>query len=283
MLGTTDRTSARRRGTEVSTCGKRRRWTTEQKHKIVAEGMEPDVSVAMVARQHGISTGQFYAWRQQLLLRRALDTGADSVPNLAGIDAATSAPRVEPAFPAPGAAIPQTEGGLIQRGRVGRAGEGHGHGAKLILLGEVAERTEMIDIRCWHCDRHGHYRTARLVAPTSRLPTCWTSLPPTAGSGSSRIGMIGARPIARICRACSRRASACWSAADPARIPSPPARSLATADPRPLGPSRGRSRRAGSASGDRRPREPLAGFLRLGKCASRRSTSGAPARYDGKC
>jgi len=98
---TTDRTSARRLGTEVSTCGKRRRWTTEQKHKIVAEGMEPDVSAAMVARQHGISTGQFYAWRQQLLLRRALDTGADSVPNLAGIDAATSAPRVEPAIPAP--------------------------------------------------------------------------------------------------------------------------------------------------------------------------------------
>ena len=47
--------------------------------------------------------------------------------------------------------------------RIGRAGEGHGHGAKLILLGEVAERTEMIDIRCWHCDRQGHYRTARLV------------------------------------------------------------------------------------------------------------------------
>jgi transposase-like protein len=28
--------------------------------------MEPDVSAAMVAGRHGISTGQFYAWRQQL-------------------------------------------------------------------------------------------------------------------------------------------------------------------------------------------------------------------------
>jgi transposase-like protein len=83
---------------EVSTCGRRRRWTAEQKHKIVAEGMEPGVSVAMVARKHGISSGQFYAWRQQLLLRGALDARDDSVPNL---DAATSAPRVEPAIPAP--------------------------------------------------------------------------------------------------------------------------------------------------------------------------------------
>ena len=98
---TTDRTSARRLGTELSTCGKRRRWTAEQKHKIVAEGMEPDASAAMVAGRHGISTGQFYAWRQQLLLRGAFGAGADTMPSLAGIDAATSAPRLEPAIPAP--------------------------------------------------------------------------------------------------------------------------------------------------------------------------------------
>jgi transposase-like protein len=49
----------------------------------VAEGMEQGVSVAMVARKHGISSGQFYAWRQQLMLRGALDAGADSVPDLA--------------------------------------------------------------------------------------------------------------------------------------------------------------------------------------------------------
>ena len=46
------------------------------------------MSAAMVARKHGISSGQFYAWRQQLLLRGALGAGADSVPNMAGIDAA---------------------------------------------------------------------------------------------------------------------------------------------------------------------------------------------------
>ena len=98
---TTNRTSARRQGTELSTCGKRRRWTAEQKHKIVAEGMQPDVSVAMVAGRHGISSGQFYAWRQQLLLRGALGAGADSLPSLAGVDPAMSASQLAPTIPVP--------------------------------------------------------------------------------------------------------------------------------------------------------------------------------------
>jgi len=51
---TTDRTITRRLGTALSTCGKRRRCTAEQKHKIVAEGMEPDVSAAMVAGSRGL-------------------------------------------------------------------------------------------------------------------------------------------------------------------------------------------------------------------------------------
>jgi len=55
----------------------------------------------MVACNHGISGGQFYAWRQELLLRGALGAGVGTMPNLAGIDATTSAPRVEPAIPAP--------------------------------------------------------------------------------------------------------------------------------------------------------------------------------------
>jgi transposase-like protein len=98
---TTDRTSAPRLDTELSSCGKRRRWTDEQKHKIVAEGMEPDASAAIVAGRHGISTGQFYAWRQQLLLRGAFGARTETMPGLAGIDAATNVARASPAIPAP--------------------------------------------------------------------------------------------------------------------------------------------------------------------------------------
>jgi transposase-like protein len=98
---TTDRTSARDRGTDVDACSKRRRWTAEQKRQIVAESMAPGMSAAMVAGRHGISTGQFYAWRQQLLLRGAFGAEADSVPNLAGIDATASTPQLKLAIPAP--------------------------------------------------------------------------------------------------------------------------------------------------------------------------------------
>src|SRR3954447_19536782 len=93
---TTDRKSACGRGTEGSTCGKRRRWTTEQKRQIVAESMAPGMSAAMVASKHGINGGQFYAWRQQLLLRGTLGAVADTMPNLAGDDVTTTAPCLEP-------------------------------------------------------------------------------------------------------------------------------------------------------------------------------------------
>ena len=98
---TTDRTSACGRDTEVSTRGKRRRWTAEQKRRIVAESLEPGVSAAMVASRHGISSGQFYGWRQQLLLRGALGAGAGTTPRLVGVDVTTADPCLQAAVPAP--------------------------------------------------------------------------------------------------------------------------------------------------------------------------------------
>ena len=170
---TTDRTSAGRLGTELSPCGKRRRWTAEQKHKIVAEGMEPDASAAIAGR-HGISTGQFYAWRQQLMLRGALDTAADTEPNLVGIDAATSAPRVKPAVPAPlepgtpttaAARVPPTQpddriGVPRPDGVAGAAGRG--------LLS--SPRGARVD--CGRADRFGD------TAPVGAWDVCATPLPP---------------------------------------------------------------------------------------------------------
>ena len=46
---------------------RRRRWTLEQKREIVAESWGADLTPTEVARKHGISSGQLYTWRQQLL------------------------------------------------------------------------------------------------------------------------------------------------------------------------------------------------------------------------
>lgn len=43
---------------------RRRRWTTEQKLAIVQETYEPDVTVSIVARRHGIQPNQLFAWRK---------------------------------------------------------------------------------------------------------------------------------------------------------------------------------------------------------------------------
>ena len=63
--------SARPQRIEVITRGeRRRRWSPEQKQAIVAASLEPNISIASVARKHGIGTGQLYGWRHQFLTNR---------------------------------------------------------------------------------------------------------------------------------------------------------------------------------------------------------------------
>src|SRR3954454_9179987 len=69
---TSGRTSARNSRVEVLAHPERRRsWTLEQKREIVAESLGPELTPGEVARKHGISTGQIYTWRHQLLSFRA--------------------------------------------------------------------------------------------------------------------------------------------------------------------------------------------------------------------
>ncbi len=48
--------------------GARKKWTAEEKLKIVLEGMRGDVSVADVCRKHGVNTTLFYTWRDKLFV-----------------------------------------------------------------------------------------------------------------------------------------------------------------------------------------------------------------------
>jgi transposase-like protein len=106
---TTDRTSACGRGADVSNTCRRRRWTAAQKRHIVAESMEPGASAAIVARRHGISSGQVYAWRQQMLLRGAFAAGVDTTSSLVGADVTTTAQRPDVAnAPPPDVGPPET-------------------------------------------------------------------------------------------------------------------------------------------------------------------------------
>ena len=48
--------------------GRRRRWTAEQKTRIVAESYESGETVCAVARRHGLTPQQLFGWRRHTRL-----------------------------------------------------------------------------------------------------------------------------------------------------------------------------------------------------------------------
>lgn len=101
-----DHRSTRRQRIEVITRGERRRsWTLEQKREIAAESLEPGASPIAVACKHGISTGQLYTWRQQLL-PNAVGTAADTKSGFVRVDVVAGLPRLETATLLPPTAPP---------------------------------------------------------------------------------------------------------------------------------------------------------------------------------
>src|ERR1035438_7398818 len=53
-------------GVEVAegASGRRRYWTTEEKRRIVEQTLSSTLSVASLARQHGVNANQVFYWRK---------------------------------------------------------------------------------------------------------------------------------------------------------------------------------------------------------------------------
>ena len=72
----TDHTTSRYKdGGILSGVERRRRWTPEEKVRIVEETYLPGMSVSYVARRHGIGPGQLFTWRR-LMAQGALTAAA---------------------------------------------------------------------------------------------------------------------------------------------------------------------------------------------------------------
>jgi transposase len=56
---------------EVITGGDRRRWTVDEKARIVAETLGPGAVVSVIARRHGLRPQQVFAWRREARKRTA--------------------------------------------------------------------------------------------------------------------------------------------------------------------------------------------------------------------
>lgn len=59
---------------------RRRRWSAEEKARIVAESMAPAAKVAEIARRHDVSRGLIYTWRREA--RQGLLGGGAGHPEL---------------------------------------------------------------------------------------------------------------------------------------------------------------------------------------------------------
>lgn len=89
---------------EVVSTGARRRWTLEEKQRIVAESHGGPRLVSVTARRNGLSTSQLFTWRR---LAREGRLNGDAVPALVAVEITstpaptpTSAPQVLPSAPA---------------------------------------------------------------------------------------------------------------------------------------------------------------------------------------
>src|SRR3954463_9774924 len=50
----------------ITGVGRRRRWSDEDKARIVAESLDPATTASAVARRYGLHASQLFTWRQQL-------------------------------------------------------------------------------------------------------------------------------------------------------------------------------------------------------------------------
>jgi transposase len=79
--------------------GRRRRWSDDDKARIVAETLEPGAVEAEVARRWQVCSQQVFTWRREM--RAGAAARLDFVPIVAEAPAMTPEPSVAPAGTAP--------------------------------------------------------------------------------------------------------------------------------------------------------------------------------------
>jgi transposase len=84
---------------EILANGKqRRRWSVEDRARIVSETSAAGAKVSVVARKHGLAPGQIFAWRREA---RAKELGASAAPGLVPVHVAAPGPTATSQQPAP--------------------------------------------------------------------------------------------------------------------------------------------------------------------------------------
>jgi transposase len=82
----------------------RRRWSDEEKRRLVAETLVPGETVHAVAQRHGVNTSQLFTWRKRIHAQLGLPAPAPGMPAFAAVEVAPAS--LSPEAPGPDVAAP---------------------------------------------------------------------------------------------------------------------------------------------------------------------------------
>lgn len=103
---------------EVVSTGARRRWTLEEKQRIVTESYGGPRLVSVTARRNGLSTSQLFTWRR---LAREGQLSGDAVPPLVPVEIAPVAAPISSGASGPASSPPaqRARAGIIEKTKIG--------------------------------------------------------------------------------------------------------------------------------------------------------------------
>lgn len=94
----------------ITSVERRRRWSREEKERLVAASFEPGVTASEVARAAGIHVSQLFRWRKQLCDR----VERPQAPQLLPVEIVPQAPTAPVATEKPAAARRRRKAGIIE-------------------------------------------------------------------------------------------------------------------------------------------------------------------------
>jgi transposase len=89
----------------------RRRWSEDDKRRLVAETFAPGETVHGVARRRGVSTSQLFTWRKRLRTEAGFPPSPSGVPGFAAVAIAPVPPLAGEAEAPPGLIEVELAGG----------------------------------------------------------------------------------------------------------------------------------------------------------------------------
>lgn len=78
----------------ITAVERRRRWSREEKERLVAATLEPTANVSEIARSAGIHVSQLFRWRKELC-----QISAPSIPQLIPVEVVEALPAAPPEPP----------------------------------------------------------------------------------------------------------------------------------------------------------------------------------------